>query len=158
MKFSTIVACMAVASAVKVQRMISETEENKDIEEEFSSLGQQNEQSGFKVDVKSFGNSSSPTCKGGDTATVNYTGKLTTGQVFDSSTKSGFSNPFKFTIGAQEVIPCWDQALGQMHVGEQASVTCPSNLAYGAESPGGIIPPNATLKFDIEVIDCQSGF
>ena len=112
----------------------------------------------MKLEVKNFGSNGSSVCKGGDIATVNYSGKLLDGREFDSSTKGGFSNPFKFTIGAQEVIPCWDQAMAQMHIGEQATVTCPSNLAYGAESPGGIIPANATLKFDIEVMDCQSGF
>ena len=71
--------------------------------------------------------------------------------------KGGIGQPMRFTIGAQEVIKCWDDALGQMSSGEKASVTCPSDMAYGQTgAPGSIIGPNATLLFDIEVLNCES--
>ena len=150
-------ALIAAVAAIKVQRMEETEDQVSEVQEEFNKLSQASE-TGFKVDVQSFGSVIGYTCKDGDRATVNYTGKLVDGRVFDSSIKEGFADPFKFTIGVGDVIQCWDQALGQMHVGSKATVTCPPNMAYGQESPGGIIPPNATLLFDIEVIDCQSGF
>ena len=117
------------------------------------------EEPSFKVEVKSFAeNGHVSSCKDGDTAKVNYTGRLTDGKVFDSSIKDGIADPFKFTIGASQVIKCWDMAVFQMQPGEKATVTCPPNLAYGEEGAGDTIGPNATLIFDIDVLDCETGF
>ena len=58
-------------------------------------------------------------------------------------------------IGVEEVIPCWDKALAEMRAGEKATITCPPNLAYGKEGAGDKIPPNATLTFDVEMINCE---
>ena len=112
---------------------------------------------GYRVEVKSFGTNPNNTCKDGDTATVNYTGKLLNGEVFDSSTHDGIPDPFSFTIGASQVIKCWDMALSQMQQGESATITCPPNIAYGDMSPSPKIPAGSTLVFDVDVVDCQSG-
>ena len=108
----------------------------------------------FNVEVKSFGNNPNNACKAGDTASVNYTGKLTNGEVFDSSK----GDPLQFTIGASQVIKCWDMAFAQMQQGETATVTCPSNVAYGDQSPSPKIPAGSTLIFDVEVMNCESGY
>jgi peptidylprolyl isomerase len=87
--------------------------------------------------------------KDGDQLTVNYTGKLQDGTVFDSS-----KTPFEFTLGGGQVIPGWDQGLLGMKVGGKRTLTIPPSLGYG-EQGSGPIPPNATLIFDIELISIK---
>jgi FKBP-type peptidyl-prolyl cis-trans isomerase FkpA len=83
------------------------------------------------------------------TVTVNYRGTLlATGAEFDSSYKRG--QPASF--GLRGVIPCWTTSLQTMAVGEKARVLCPAATAYGARGAGGVIPPNANLVFDIELL------
>ena len=107
-------------------------------------------ESQFKVDVHAFNNKyAGSSCRVGDTASVLYTGKLTNGQVFDQST----AQPFNFVLGSNEVIPCWEQAVNQMQAGETATVTCPPSMAYGQEGSGKI-PGDATITFDIDVVNC----
>ena len=114
------------------------------------------EQPEFKLEVKSFGQKgTSGGCKAGDTATVHYTGKFTDGTVFDSSLDSAAPEPLSFTLGQQQVISCWDQGIAQMQAGEKATLTCPPQMAYGAQGSGKI-PPNATLMFDVEVLNCEN--
>lgn len=88
--------------------------------------------------------------KEGDSVTVHYTGTLEDGTKFDSSLDRG--EPFTFTIGQGSVIPGWEQGLMGMKVGEQRKLTIPSNLGYGSQGAGDIIPPNATLIFEVELI------
>ena len=86
----------------------------------------------------------------GDTLTVNYTGKLQDGTVFDSSLSAG-RTPFPFVLGAGRVIPGWDQGLQGMKVGGKRLLIIPPALAYGAQGQGPI-PPNATLVFEVDLL------
>jgi FKBP-type peptidyl-prolyl cis-trans isomerase len=81
---------------------------------------------------------------------VHYTGKLTNGTVFDSSYKRG--EPIEFKLGVGQVIKGWDEGIALMKVGGKATLTIPSDLGYGARGAGGVIPPNATLVFDVELV------
>ena len=89
----------------------------------------------------------------GKKAIVHYTGYLTNGTVFDSSVNRG--QPFGFNLGSGEVIKGWDEGVAGMKVGGKRKLTIPPNLAYGEAGAGGVIPPNATLIFDVELVDVE---
>jgi FKBP-type peptidyl-prolyl cis-trans isomerase len=92
--------------------------------------------------------------KEGSHVRVHYTGWLTTGKKFDSSVDAG--RPFDFTIGNGEVIQGWEEGVSGMRVGGKRQLRIPPELAYGAQgTPGGPIPPNATLIFDIQLLGVQ---
>ena len=86
----------------------------------------------------------------GKTATVHYTGWLENGNKFDSSVDRG--QPFSFRLGIGQVIKGWDEGVQGMKVGGKRKLTIPANLGYGARGAGGIIPPHATLIFDVELL------
>ncbi len=88
--------------------------------------------------------------KAGDTIIVNYTGLLTNGTKFDSSLDRG--EPFSFPLGAGRVIKGWDEGFQKLHVGDHAILTIPASIGYGSRGAGGVIPPDATLIFIVEVI------
>ena len=88
--------------------------------------------------------------KAGQTVIVNYTGMLTNGAKFDSSLDR--DEPFSFPVGAGMVIKGWDEGLQKLRVGDHAILTIPSSIGYGARGAGGVIPPDATLIFIIEVL------
>jgi FKBP-type peptidyl-prolyl cis-trans isomerase len=88
--------------------------------------------------------------KKGDLVSVHYTGKLVNGTVFDSSIQRG--TPIQFTLGQNMVIQGWEQGILGMQVGEKRTLTIPSRLGYGEQGAGGVIPPNATLIFDVELV------
>ncbi len=89
--------------------------------------------------------------KAGETVTVQYTGWLMNGKKFDSSKDR--NEPFTFQLGAGQVIPGWDEGVAGMKVGGTRILIIPPALGYGAQgTPGGPIPPNATLKFEVELL------
>ena len=88
----------------------------------------------------------------GNTITVNYTGMFTDGKVFDTSLGK---KPFEVQIGVGQVIVGWDQGILGMKVGGKRRLIIPADLAYGEKGAGGVIPPNATLIFDIELLDVK---
>jgi peptidylprolyl isomerase len=90
-----------------------------------------------------------PQPKEGDTVVVNYTGKFTNGKVFDTSVGK---RPFEFHLGRGEVIKGWDEGVGSMHVGGKRKLRIPPDLAYGPAGYPGVIPPNSTLTFDVELL------
>lgn len=89
----------------------------------------------------------------GNLATVHYTGWLTNGKKFDSSVDR--RDPFSFPIGAGQVIRGWDEGVAGMKVGGKRKLTIPPDLGYGARGAGGVIPPNATLVFDVELLEVR---
>jgi len=90
-----------------------------------------------------------PQPKEGDTVVVNYTGKFTNGKVFDTSVGK---RPFEFHLGRGEVIKGWDEGVGSMYVGGKRKLLIPPDLAYGQAGYPGVIPPNSTLTFDVELL------
>lgn len=86
----------------------------------------------------------------GKVVDVHYTGFLLDGKVFDSSVDRG--EPFRFAIGQNMVIPGWEEGIALMHVGDKFRFIIPSELGYGGDGAGKVIPPDATLIFDVELV------
>ncbi len=89
----------------------------------------------------------------GQEVTVHYTGWLTDGTKFDSSKDRGM--PFAFPLGAGHVIKGWDQGVAGMKIGGVRKLTIPASMGYGTRGAGGLIPPNATLVFEVELLKVQ---
>ncbi len=102
--------------------------------------------SGLVYESLKEGSGESP--KATDTVQVHYKGTLESGKEFDSSYKRG--EPTRFPLN--RVIPCWTEGVQRMKPGGKARLTCPPAIAYGARGAGGVIPPNATLQFEIELL------
>lgn len=91
--------------------------------------------------------------KVGKLVTVHYSGFLTNGTLFDSSIPR--KSPFSFRLGAGDVIQGWDRGVAGMKVGGKRKLTIPSKLGYGSRGAGNVIPPNATLVFDVELLKVE---
>ena len=89
----------------------------------------------------------------GKTVKVHYTGKFPDGKVFDSSVSRG--EPIEFVLGRGRVIKGWDEGIALMKVGGKTVLTIPPHLAYGERGAGGVIPPNATLLFNVELVEVK---
>ncbi len=89
----------------------------------------------------------------GQTVAVHYTGTLSDGTKFDSSRDR--NQPISFVLGAGRVIKGWDEAIAEMKVGTRAKITIPPAMGYGDRGAGGVIPPNATLIFDVELMEAK---
>jgi FKBP-type peptidyl-prolyl cis-trans isomerase len=104
--------------------------------------------SGLQIDDTTLGDG--PEAKPGSRVSVHYTGWLTSGKKFDSSKDRG--QPFSFKLGGGQVIRGWDEGVEGMKVGGTRKLTIPPELGYGARGAGGIIPPGATLVFEVELL------
>ncbi len=109
-------------------------------------------ESGLQIEKLAEGQGETP--KTGDRVSVHYTGWLENGKKFDSSRDRG--QPFVFTLGRGQVIKGWDQGVASMRVGDKVRLTLPPDLGYGARGAGGVIPPNATLIFEVELLGINS--
>jgi peptidylprolyl isomerase len=93
-----------------------------------------------------------PLPKSGNTVVVNYTGTFRNGKVFDTSVGK---QPFKFKLGRGQVIKGWDEGVATMHVGGKRKLVIPPELAYGSGGYPGVIPPNSTLTFEVELLNIE---
>ncbi len=107
--------------------------------------------SGLKYIDEVVGSGAAP--RVGQTVVVHYTGWLTNGTKFDSSVDR--NQPFTFPLGQGQVIKGWDEGVATMKIGGKRKLTIPPELGYGARGAGGVIPPNATLVFEVQLLGVQ---
>ncbi len=107
--------------------------------------------SGLQYSIDHPGTGAQP--KPGQTVSVHYTGWLTNGTKFDSSRDR--NKPFEFPLGLGRVIRGWDEGVAAMKIGEKRTLVIPPDLGYGARGAGGVIPPNATLVFAVELLGAR---
>jgi FKBP-type peptidyl-prolyl cis-trans isomerase len=105
----------------------------------------------LQVEYLRFGDGAS--VEAGQNVVVHYTGRLTSGEKFDSSVDR--NEPFEVAAGVGQVIQGWDVVLLRMRAGDKVKATIPPELAYGAQGAGGVIPPNATLVFEMELLQVK---
>jgi peptidylprolyl isomerase len=142
----------AIASELKQEQPAIMTVASKaNLEKETSKMNLENAvttDSGLKYIDLTEGDGPTPTA--GQKVTVHYTGTLENGSKFDSSRDRG--RPFDFNIGVGQVIKGWDEGVGTMKVGGRRTLIIPPDLGYGSRGAGGVIPPDATLIFDVELL------
>ena len=130
-----------------------ELDKKKELEQKMKDLASDSEltESGLKYIMIKKGDGPKP--KLGQTVSVHYAGYLTNGQKFDSSYDR--NQPIEFPIGTGRVIKGWDEGIMLLNVGSKAKLIIPPDLGYGARGAGGVIPPNATLIFDVELLEVK---
>lgn len=148
----------AIASELsKAEPVISTTIDNKTLiaannrSDEMAGAEEVTTSSGLKYIDLEEGTGETP--KTGQMVVVHYTGTLEDGTKFDSSRDR--NRPFSFKIGVGQVIKGWDEGVGTMKVGGKRQLIIPSELGYGARGAGGVIPPHATLIFDVELLETK---
>ena len=132
--------------------VLMKPKEIKAPEESNTTTNEQNNNNTQKMELKieTLKEGTGEGAKNGDKVTVHYTGTLENGTKFDSSVDRG--QPFTFTLGVGQVIEGWEKGILGMKVGEKRKLTIPSDMGYGQYGAGEMIPPNATLIFDVEMI------
>lgn len=140
----------AAADEIKKQRTEAA---QKHMEEELDKMSEGFTKTASGLRIRTEKQGEGELIKKGQTATVHYTGMFPDGRIFDSSVRR--NEPFALPVGAGRVIAGWDEALQLMKKGEKATVILPPHLAYGQHGAGGVIPANAVLKFEIEVLDVK---
>ncbi|MBU3822711.1 peptidylprolyl isomerase [Flavobacteriaceae bacterium XHP0103] len=133
------------------EKRLAEEKAKAEAEMEKIASGFEKTNSGLRYQILQKGNGKK--AEKGNTVSVHYKGMLTDGTVFDSSYKR--NQPIDFAIGVGQVIPGWDEGIGLLKVGDKARLVIPSHLGYGSAGAGGVIPPNATLIFDVELMDVK---
>lgn len=160
MKFTLFMAaalsCLAVTSFAaetknekKTEKKAEKTDAKKDSKKEAKS----DKADSGKLQITDVKVGTGAAAASGKTVSVHYTGTLTNGKKFDSSKDR--NQPFSFHLGAGEVIKGWDEGVAGMKVGGVRKLVIPPELGYGARGAGGVIPPNATLVFEVELLDVK---
>lgn len=133
------------------EKRIAEEKAKADAELDKLAAGFEKTESGLRYQIIQKGNGAK--AEKGKTVSVHYKGQLADGTVFDSSYKR--NQPIDFPLGVGQVIPGWDEGIQLLKVGDKARLVIPSSLGYGSRGAGGVIPPNATLIFDVELMDIK---
>ena len=133
------------------EQRIAEEKARQTAELDKVSAGFDSTDSGLRYKIIQKGNGAK--AEKGKTVSVHYEGSLMSGQVFDSSYKR--NQPIDFKLGIGQVISGWDEGICLLQVGDKARFVIPSELAYGSSGAGGVIPPNAPLLFDVELMDVK---
>jgi FKBP-type peptidyl-prolyl cis-trans isomerase len=133
------------------EKRLAEAAETREAELDKLATGFSKTESGLRYQIIQKGDGK--TAEKGKTVSVHYKGQLADGTVFDSSYKR--NQPLDFTVGVGQVIPGWDEGIGLLQVGDKARFVIPSDLGYGGRGAGGVIPPDATLVFDVELMDVK---
>ena len=133
------------------EKRIAEQKAKAEAQMEKLAAGFDKTDSGLRYKIIQNGNGAQ--AEKGKTVSVHYEGSLDNGQVFDSSYKR--NQPIDFQLGVGQVISGWDEGISLLKVGDKARFVIPSNLAYGSRGAGGVIPPDATLIFDVELMNVK---
>ena len=137
-------------NGAKAEREAAAKKEQEQVLEELAA-GFEKTDSGLRYKIIQKGDGAK--AEKGQTVAVHYKGMFPDGKEFDNSFKRG--NPIEFPVGMGNVIPGWDEGIQLLQVGDKARFVIPSQLAYGSRGAGGVIPPNATLVFDVELVNVK---